>query len=122
MEHIKLINLSVSHKSCVKALCFLLQKCKDPEASLVDTFARTEPPDTQVSEDVVKYPALPIFTGHKISIFSLYILKTSFDSCVRLLLPCLVTCDVVLSGESVPTFDMILLPPSSTLLMKSARL
>jgi len=43
----------------------VLQKCKDPEASAVDTFARTEPPDTQVSEDVVKYPALPIFTGHK---------------------------------------------------------
>jgi hypothetical protein len=28
----------------------LLQKCKDPEASAVDTFARTEPPDTQVSD------------------------------------------------------------------------
>jgi hypothetical protein len=38
---------------CNKDVCmyvyFVLQKCKDPEASLVDTFARTEPPDTQVS-------------------------------------------------------------------------
>jgi hypothetical protein len=33
----------------LEAVCFLLQKCKDPEASAVDTFARTEPPDTQVS-------------------------------------------------------------------------
>lgn len=28
-------------------------KCKDPEASAVDTFARTEPPDTQVTKSVI---------------------------------------------------------------------
>jgi len=39
-------------RSSPEGIRFLLQKCKDPEASAVDTFARTEPPDTQVGEGV----------------------------------------------------------------------
>ncbi|GFG40122.1 hypothetical protein Cfor_09373 [Coptotermes formosanus] len=40
----------VSQSSNVPMISY---KCKDPEASAVDTFARTEPPDTQVTKSVI---------------------------------------------------------------------
>jgi hypothetical protein len=57
-------------RASLTAFCCLFQKCKDPEASAVDTFARTEPPDTQVSEVVVVCPALPVFTEYRHQVFT----------------------------------------------------